>query len=99
MEFLDYLEPVSEQIINDNYSDKALYHSVDFYSNQEFNNYQIAIIGVDDDRGAFKNEGSGLAPNQIRQYLFHLVKLNDKKILDLGDLKLNVYKSQVCLLK
>ncbi len=87
MEFLDYLEPVSEKIINDYYSDKALYHSVDFYSNQEFNNYQIAIIGVDDDRGAFKNEGSGLAPNQIRQYLFHLVKLNDKKILDLGDLK------------
>lgn len=54
----------------------------------EFEDIDIAIVGVPEDRNAFHNEGCGMGADYIRKYLYKLypgfVKL---RILDLGNLK------------
>ena len=54
----------------------------------DYANFDIAIIGVKDDRNAVDNEGCGLAPDYIRQYFY---KLNPgphpNKLVDLGNIK------------
>lgn len=53
----------------------------------EISNYQVAIMGVCEDRNSH-NEGASLAPDQIRTSLYQLFKVNDKvRIIDLGNLK------------
>ncbi len=53
----------------------------------EISNYDIAILGVPEDRNSL-NKGVSLAPDQIRSKLYQLYKINDKlKIIDLGNLK------------
>ena len=53
----------------------------------EISNYQIAILGVPEDRNAL-NEGTSQAPDRIREKLYPLGKVSDKiKIIDLGNLK------------
>ena len=53
----------------------------------EISNYQIALIGVPEDRNSH-NKGAALAPNRIRAKLYQLFKVNDKvKITDLGNMK------------
>lgn len=53
----------------------------------EISNYQIALLGVKEDRNAW-NEGCSQAPDRIREKLYTLYKINDKiKIIDLGNLK------------
>jgi arginase family enzyme len=48
----------------------------------------IALIGVTDDRKSVGNEGCGLAPNEIRKYLFQLnVGPYPVKIVDLGNIR------------
>ena len=51
--------------------------------------YHLAIIGVGEDRGAVRNDGSCRAPDIIREKLYDLkVSGIPYKILDLGNLKL-----------
>jgi len=53
----------------------------------EISNYQIAILGVPEDRSSW-NSGSRLAPDRIRSKLYELARVNDKlRIIDLGNLK------------
>jgi formiminoglutamase len=53
----------------------------------EISNYQIAIMGVPEDRNAL-NEGTSEAPDRIREKLYSLFKYNEKiRIIDLGNLK------------
>jgi arginase family enzyme len=53
----------------------------------EISDYQLAILGVHEDRNS-ANAGSSSAPNLIRQKLYDLSRVNDKlKIIDLGNLK------------
>lgn len=50
--------------------------------------YDIALIGVPDDRGAINNEGCNDAPDEVRKYLYDLYQGSWKsKIADLGNLK------------
>ncbi len=49
---------------------------------------EIAIIGVEEDRNAYRNNGCKLAPNQVRKYLYNLSVLERTiRIVDLGNLK------------
>ena len=54
----------------------------------DYTAYDIVLIGVKDDRNAVDNEGCGMAPDQIRKYLY---KLNSGphpiKLADLGNIK------------
>lgn len=51
-------------------------------------NYQLALIGVPQDEGAFI-KGSASAPDEVRGLLYQLRKLNNNvKIYDLGNLKI-----------
>ncbi|MBN1142830.1 MAG: formimidoylglutamase [Bacteroidales bacterium] len=53
----------------------------------EISDYQLAIIGVPEDRHTH-NTGSAGSPDLIRQKLYDLYRVNDKlKIIDLGNLK------------
>lgn len=48
----------------------------------------IALIGVNEDRRAVNNEGCGLAPDQVRKYLYNLYPVNTKlNIVDLGNIR------------
>lgn len=50
---------------------------------------EIAIIGVEEERNAYRNNGCKLAPNQVRKYLYNLFPLEKNvNIVDLGNLKL-----------
>lgn len=47
----------------------------------------LVMLGVPEDRGAFRNDGCGLAPNSIRRYLYHLAVPHERTgIVDFGDL-------------
>jgi arginase family enzyme len=53
----------------------------------EISNYQLAILGVAEDRNSF-NKGSSLAPDRIRHKLYELFRVNEKlRIIDLGNIK------------
>ncbi len=49
--------------------------------------FEVAILGVQEDRNAFNNPGSALAPAEIRKYLYRLYRNSTEiKIVDLGDI-------------
>ncbi|MEI7980060.1 MAG: formimidoylglutamase [Bacteroidota bacterium] len=54
----------------------------------DYTSFDIAIIGVNEDRNVVNNAGCGLAPDEIRKYLY---KLNTGpypvKLVDLGNIK------------
>lgn len=52
------------------------------------NTYDLAIIGVQDDRYSIDNQGCGLAPNYVREKLYELNEGPYKtRIVDLGNIK------------
>lgn len=54
----------------------------------ELQNIQLAIIGVEEDRKAFNNEGCGLAADYVRENLYKLFQGNyAAKIADLGNIR------------
>lgn len=53
----------------------------------EISNYQLAILGVPEERNSF-NKGAAETPDHIRRKLYDLFRVNDKlRIIDLGNLK------------
>ncbi|MCK9422241.1 MAG: formimidoylglutamase [Bacteroidales bacterium] len=62
-----------------------------FSDNRDFPDYtsfDIALIGVKEDRNAVNNEGCSLAPNAIRKYLYQLnAGPYPIKLVDLGNIK------------
>lgn len=63
-------------------------HFEDAFPDIEEGNYDVAIVGVLEDRGAVNNQGCALGPDYVREQLF---KLNEgafqSKIVDLGNIK------------
>lgn len=54
----------------------------------ELDDFQIAIVGVEEDRNSFNNKGCKEAPNEIRKALYQLFNNWDNvKIIDLGNIK------------
>ena len=55
----------------------------------DFSGFDIAIIGVEEDRGAVLNDGCGRAPDIIREKLYSLKTARyPYKIVDLGNIRL-----------
>jgi len=93
MELNHYFEPValdrpenalpfSEDVFGRNIRVNTLSHPID-----EISNYQIALIGIPEDRNSY-NRGASYAPDRIREKLYPLSKVSDKiHIIDLGNLK------------
>ena len=91
MDFTDFFEPINlnEGDLNFDYKANQFANSIDFYENQDLTNYNIAIIGVGEERNAYNNFGCSLAPNNVRKHLYRLTSLNgSSKIIDLGNLKI-----------
>lgn len=89
MSFSEYFEPVNinEGDLSFDYTDKQFLNSIEFYNGQDITEFNIAIIGVGEERNS-NNEGCAIAPNHIRKYLYRLISHNTSiKIVDFGNLK------------
>lgn len=67
----------------------SLGDTISFY-NPELNlaNFDIALLGVEEERGTDEHSGCGSAPNKIRQQLFSLLHhFKNCNIVDLGNVK------------
>lgn len=54
----------------------------------ELDDFQLAIIGVEEDRNSFNNKGCKEAPNEIRKALYQLFNnWENLEIIDLGNIK------------
>jgi len=54
---------------------------------KELKDFDIAILGVPEDRRSLENKGAGNAPDKVRYYLYRLFShWNNVKIVDLGNL-------------
>lgn len=90
MSFSEYFEPVNinEGDLSFDYTDKQFLNSIEFYNEQDITEFNIAIIGVGEERNS-NNEGCAIAPNHIRKYLYRLISHNTStKIVDFGNLKI-----------
>ncbi len=69
------------------------YHKLGSYQNEngkieELQDFDIALIGVPEDRSSLKNKGAKDAPDNIRKYFYSLYShWNNLKIVDLGNIK------------
>lgn len=88
-----YLKPVEpfDHIASPNSAYRRLGEAITIYTdvNQfpSLDGIAIAIIGVDEDRNSVNNEGCGMAPDSIRNFLYNLYPGNyNLKILDLGNI-------------
>jgi formiminoglutamase len=90
MSFSEYFEPINlnEGDLNFDYKKNQFLNSIEFYSDQDTSTFNIAIIGVGEERNS-NNEGCAQAPNHVRKYLYRLIGFDaDTKIIDLGNLKI-----------
>ncbi|MFN4082496.1 MAG: formimidoylglutamase [Bacteroidia bacterium] len=91
LEFINGLGDVIVEQIEKQCSAKSLFYNTFFYNNKpidDISKYQIAIVGVNDDRFKPKYLGCGKAPNVIRQYLYKLIKPRTNiNIIDFGNIQ------------
>ncbi|MBL4592217.1 MAG: formimidoylglutamase [Flavobacteriales bacterium] len=90
MNFSEYFEPINinEGDLDFNYNDHQFANTIEFYNNQNIADFNIAIIGVGEERNS-NNEGCATAPNHVRKYLYRLIGFKTTtKIIDLGNLKI-----------
>ena len=92
MEIGHYLKPVdveSLEIANVSEDSHLLYNYVKFYDGSEpqWDDIQIALIGVPESRAAYNNSDTRLAPDEIRNQFYALYSWStDVKIMDLGNI-------------
>lgn len=93
MDISIYFEPIPVELIDLSVPEKTLIANIcRAYTIEgqfpETADYDIALIGIPDDRGAVGNEGCADAPNEVRKYLYSLYAGSWKaRIGDLGNLK------------
>ena len=87
-----YLTPVNlNELKHERWGNYSLGKSVSFYQGEEdgevhLRDYNIAIVGICEERNAVNNDGCGSAPNSVRNYLYQLSAISGiNKILDLGN--------------
>lgn len=91
MDLTDFLEPINinEGDLNFDYKENQFVNSIEHFNNQDVSEFNIAIIGVGEERNAYNNIGCSNSPNHIRKYLYRLIGFNTStKIIDLGNLKI-----------
>ena len=94
MEIGAFLNPVKEEVIENSHltHKKQIGNTITIFKNEEnfpdLEGYQVAILGVEEERNAVDNEGCKDAPDAIRQALYPLFNhWPDLKIVDLGNVK------------
>lgn len=95
MEFSEFFEPVSLEAIG--FALEETGHArmgnliTSFHESEDFPGYQgfdIALIGVKEERNAINNEGCSMAPDIIRKFLYRLFPGSfEPKIVDLGNIR------------
>ncbi|MCF8253498.1 MAG: formimidoylglutamase [Bacteroidia bacterium] len=89
----DYLHPLSNTFIrslDQSISHKTLFQSTYFFEGREvdLSQYDIAILGIKEDRFRPEFEGCGKAADEVRKELYKLVKpRTDIRLLDLGNIE------------
>ena len=94
MDIRAFLNPVKEEVIENSHltHKKQIGNTITIFKNEEdfpnLEGYQIAILGVEEERYAVDNEGCKAGPNAIRHALYPLFNhWPDLKIADLGNVK------------
>lgn len=89
-----FLNPVKEEVIEDSHltHKKQIGNTITIFKNEEdfpdLEGYQVALLGVEEERNAVDNEGCKDAPDAIRHALYPLFNhWSDLKIVDLGNVK------------
>lgn len=84
-----FFSPVDESIYDNISSVSSFCKSININSGKlpELNGYEIALIGIIENRGNEGNEGVSKAADEIRKKIYHLKRgEGDYKIIDLGNL-------------
>lgn len=90
---MEFLKPIPNHIIEqlkNNCSQRSIYYSTTFMTEniENFNDFQLAIVGVCDDRLHSNFAGSSKAADAIRLEFYQLIKhRNDLQIIDLGNIE------------
>jgi formiminoglutamase len=90
-EFL--IPPNTDEILGDaTFGSAQLARHIVFFDGKEidFSEYNIAILGVPEDRGSEENPGSAHAPDEVRRQLYKLYLPNveaEFKVIDLGNIR------------
>ncbi|MGD0709635.1 MAG: formimidoylglutamase [Bacteroidales bacterium] len=94
MDISIYFEPVQlkEKNFSREYHPGKLSDSIDIFSDERhfpsLDGIDIAILGVKEDRNSVNNQGTSMAPDQVREFLYMLYQGNIKtRIADLGNIK------------
>ena len=94
MEIGAFLNPVKEEVIENSHltHKKQIGNTITIFKNEEdfpdLEGFQVAILGVEEERNAVDNEGCKDAPDAIRHALYPLFNhWSDLKIVDLGNVK------------
>ena len=94
MEIGAFLNPVKEEVIKNSHltHKKQIGNTITIFKNEEdfpdLEGFQVAILGVEEERNAVDNEGCKDAPDAIRHALYPLFNhWPDLKIVDLGNVK------------
>ncbi len=85
-----FLSPVNTDIFQDISSVSSFYKNINIYDEimPDLNGYDIAIIGLQDDRGIGSDNGIAKAADTIREKLYSLKRGNGRYyIVDLGNLR------------
>lgn len=89
-----FLNPVKEEVIEESHltHKKQIGNTITIFKNEEdfpdLEDYQVALLGVEEERNAVDNEGCKAAPDAIRHALYPLFNhWPDLKIVDLGNVK------------
>ena len=89
-----FLNPVKEEVIEESHltHKKQIGNTITIFKNEEdfpdLEDYQVALLGVEEERNAVDNEGCKDAPDAIRYALYPLFNhWPDLKIVDLGNVK------------
>lgn len=94
MDISAFLNPVKEEVIENCHltHKKQLGNTIEIFKNEEnfpnLEGFQVAILGVEEERYAVDNEGCKAGPDAIRHALYPLFNhWPDLKIVDLGNVK------------
>lgn len=85
----DFLHPVKEDILEEYYYPNSFIHDyIHLYQKTgALENYNIALLGVEDYRGFFRNKGTELAADTVRRQLYECSAFtNGMQLLDLGNI-------------
>ncbi len=87
-----YFSPTNlHEVGQDNWKAFSLGKNISFYQGEDegivLKDFNIAIIGICEERNAVNNAGCGSAPDEVRKYLYQLSAVPGiKNILDLGNI-------------